>query len=113
MADTRLSFCISVTFHFHYVEMKTGRSSIPGPDSGSKSSLDTHCSCPQPLKSMGLHIPVHESQLESDDVRSELLSAIHACLRVLKKKQETKSLIIDISKAIYSFVIRLCLEYIG
>lgn len=36
-------------------------------------------------KSMGLHRLVQESQLESDDVRSELLSAIPACLRVVEK----------------------------
>lgn len=36
-------------------------------------------------KSMGLHRLVQESQPESDDVRSELLSAILGCRRVLEK----------------------------
>lgn len=74
-----------VSFPLRLAENRQVGSSILGLDTGSKSSLDTNYFCPQPLKSMGLHTLVQKFQLESDDVRSELLSAIHACLRVLKK----------------------------
>jgi len=52
-------------------------------DSESKSSLDITSSCPRPPK------PVvftgTGAGVSLDDRRSELLSAIHACLRVLRK----------------------------